>query len=117
MKNFSKHFETFKDNHAYIKNIEENGNLEIDLWENNEFLFQSFKIQVSRKKIRRLKEITAYNMGQSLSTDSDIEHLFLPSTFDVWVKQFINTYSGDLIKDKVCFSKNLNFYFCDFVYV
>ena len=47
----------------------------------------------------RLKEIAAYNVGQCLSSDSDIEHLNLPQTLDVLVKKFINTFSGDYLTD------------------
>ena len=56
-------------------------------------------LATSRKRLRRLKEIAAYNVGQCLSSDSDIEHLNLPQTLDVLVKKFINTYSGDYITD------------------
>ena len=99
VKNFSKPFETVEDIDAYIENIDENGNLEIGLSENNENIFQSFTIRASRKRLRRLKEIAAYNVGQCLSSDSDIEYLNLPHTLDVLVKKFINTYSGDYITD------------------
>ena len=67
--------------------------------ENNENIFQSFTIRAGRKRLRRLKEIAAYNVGQCLSSDSDIEHLNLPQTLNVLVKNFINTYSGDYIND------------------
>ena len=63
VKNFSKHFETVEDIDAYIENIDENGNLEIGLSENNENIFHSFTIRASRKRLRRLKEIAAYNVG------------------------------------------------------
>ena len=43
IKNFSKHFETVEDIDAYIKNIDENGNLEIGLSENNDYAFQSLQ--------------------------------------------------------------------------
>ena len=67
-----------------------NGNLEIDLSENNEYIYQSFTIRASRKRLRRLKEIAAYNVGQCLISDSDIEHLYLPMYY---------TCSGDYITD------------------
>ena len=51
VKNFSKYFETVENVDAYIENIEENGNLEIDLSENNEHIFQSFTIRASRKRL------------------------------------------------------------------
>ena len=78
VKNFNKHFETDEDIDAYFKNIDENGNLEIGLSENNEYIFQSFTIRASRIRLRILKEIAAYNVGQWLSSDRDLEHLHLP---------------------------------------
>ena len=52
--NSSKPLETVTDIDAYIGNIDENGNLEIGLSVNNEYIFQSLK---------RLKIITGYNDG------------------------------------------------------
>ena len=95
VKNFSKHFETFEDIDAYIENIDENGNLEIGLSENNEYIFQNFTIRASRKRLRRLTEISAHNVVQCLSCESDIGHFNLSQTLYVFVKKFINTYSVD----------------------
>ena len=53
-----------KDTDAYIENIDENGNLETGLSENNDFIFQSFTIRARRKRLRRLTDIAAYNVGQ-----------------------------------------------------
>ena len=78
MKNFNKPFETVNYIDTYIENIDENVNLEIGLSENNKYLFQSFAIRSSRKRLRRLKETAAYNVGQCLSIDSDIGNLNLP---------------------------------------
>ena len=55
-----------------------NGNLEIGRLENNEHIFQSFTIRASRKRLRRLKEIAANNVGQCLSSDIDIKLLNFP---------------------------------------
>ena len=77
VKNFSKRFETVDDIDAYIENINKNGNLEIGLSENNEYIFQSFTIRASRKRLRRLTEIAAYNVGQCLSCESDIENFVI----------------------------------------
>ena len=41
---------------AYVENIDENGNIEIEITENNDFILQSFTVKASRKKLRRLKE-------------------------------------------------------------
>ena len=61
------HSETVEDIEAYIEIIDENGNLEIALSENNEYVFQNFTIRASRKRVIRLKEIAAYYVGQCLS--------------------------------------------------
>ena len=99
VKNFSKPFETVEDIDAYIENIDENGNLEIGLSENNEYIFQSITIRASRKRLRRLKEIAAYNVGQCLSSEHDVNWLNLPKTLEKLVKKFVNTFSGDYITD------------------
>ena len=68
--NFSKPFETVEYIDAYIENIDETGNIDIGISENNEYIFQSFTIRASRKRLRRLKEKAAYNVGQCLSSYS-----------------------------------------------
>ena len=53
VKNFSKYFETVENIDANIENIHENGNLEIGLLENNEYLFQILTEIVILKLIRK----------------------------------------------------------------
>ena len=96
VKNLTEGLEDMKDTDAYIENIDDNGNLETGLSENNDFIFQSFTIRASRKRLRRLKDIAAYNVGQCLRSESDVD---LPRTLNKSVKNFINTYSGDYIND------------------
>ena len=73
-----------------------NGNLE-----NNEYIFQSITIRASRKRLRRLKEIAAYNVGQCLSSEHDVNWLNLPKTLEKLVKKFVNTFSGDYITNSL----------------
>ena len=61
VKNFTKGLEDMKDTDAYIENIDDNGNLETGLSENNDFIFQSFTTRARSKRIRRLTDIAAYN--------------------------------------------------------
>ena len=82
---FSRKLSRVKSKVRSISLVDENSNLENGLSENNEYIFQSFMIGSSRKRLRRLKEIAAYNVGQCLRSDSDIEHLNLPQTLDVLV--------------------------------
>ena len=57
VKNLTRGLEDMNDTDAYIENIDENGNLEIGLSENNEFIFQSYTIIARRKRLRRLTDI------------------------------------------------------------
>ena len=63
------------------------GNIVIEITENNDFILQSFTVKASRKKLKRLKEVAAYNW------------LNLSKTLKKLVMKFINTYSGDYITD------------------
>ena len=96
---FNSNLETFEGIEAYVENIDENGNIEIEITENNEYILQSFTVKASRKRLKRLKEVAAYNVGQCLDCENDAEFLNLPKTLEVLVKKFVNTYSGDYITD------------------
>ena len=99
VESFSRQFEVLEDIDAYIENIDETGNVEIVITEDNEYILQSFTIRANRKRIRRLKDIAAYNVGQCLGCESDVVHLNLPKILQILVKKFINTYIGDYIMD------------------
>ena len=60
---------------------------------------QSFTVKASRKKLKRLKEVAAYNVGQCLCSENDVNWLNLPKTLEKLVKKFVNTFSGDYIND------------------
>jgi len=96
---FNSNLETFEGIEAYVENIDENGNIEIEITENNEYILQSFTVKASRKRLRRLKEVAAYNVGQCLDSENDAEFMNLPKTLEILVKKFVNTYSGDYITD------------------
>ena len=59
-----------KDIDAYNENIDERGHIEIGLSENNEYIFGNFTIRARRKRLRRLKKITAYNVVHCLSSSA-----------------------------------------------
>ena len=84
---------------AYIENIDENGNILIEITENNDFILQSFTVKASRKKLKRLKKVAAYNVGQCLCSEHYVNWLNLPKTLEKLVKKFVNTFSGDYIND------------------
>ena len=74
-------------------NIDGNENVEMVLTEDDEYILQSFTLRASRRRLRRLKDIAAYNVGQCLVCESDVDHIILPQTLQILVKKFINTYS------------------------
>ena len=84
---------------AYNENIDENGNIEIEITENNDFILQSFTVKASKKKLKRLKEVVAYNVGQCLCSEHDVNCMNLPKTLEKLVKKFVITFSGDYIND------------------
>ena len=99
VENLNRNLVTQEGFEAYVENIDENGNIEIEITENNSYILQSFTVKASRKKLKRLKEVAAYNVGQCLDCENDAEFLNLPKTLEILVKKFVNTYSGDYITD------------------
>ena len=70
-------------------------------------------MKTSRKRLKRLKEVAAYNVGQFLDCEKDAESLNLPKTLEILVKKFVNTYSGDYIIDSGENWNRLSRYSCD----
>ena len=62
MENFSRHFESLEKMGFDIVNIDENGNIEIVLSEDNEHILQSFKVRASRKRLRRYRSLQGWTM-------------------------------------------------------
>ena len=54
-------------------NIDENGKVEIVLTEDNEYILQSFTLGASRRRLKRLKDIAAYNVGRCLVCEIDVK--------------------------------------------
>ena len=84
---------------SYIEMIDDNGNIEIVIIENSGEIIQSFTLKVKRKRLRRLKEIAAFNVTQHLQSEDDVDSLNIPKTLKPLVKLFIVTYSGNYIID------------------
>ena len=99
VENLNRNFVTLEDIEAYVENIDENGNIEVEITENNDYILQSFTVKASRKRLNRLKEVAAYNVGQCLDCENDAESLTLPNTLEILVKKFANPYSEDYIID------------------
>ena len=83
---------TSEGSEAYVENIDENGNIEIEITENNDFILQSFTVKASRKKLKRLKEVAAYNVRQCLCSEDDVNFLNLPKTLEKLVKKFVKKF-------------------------
>ena len=81
-----RHFEALDNIGADIVNIDENGNVEIVLSEDNKYISQTFTVRASRKRLRRLKDIAAYNVGRCLLCESDVDHLILPKHYKYYLK-------------------------------
>jgi hypothetical protein len=63
------------------------------------YYLQAFTIRANMKKIRRLKDVAAYNVAQYLSCHSDLEDLEVPISVRKLIRQFVITISGDYIFD------------------
>ena len=92
-----KRFEEISAYEATIEMIDENGNIEIVMVEDNGKILQSFTVKAKRKRLRRLKDIAAYNVAKHISSEYDLDYLDIPTTLKPLVKTFIVTYSGNYI--------------------
>ena len=81
---------------SYIEWIDENGNMDIILDEMSATLLQGFTITARRRKLRRLKDISAYKVAGLISGKSEINKLQLPISLRGLVASFLDTYSRDL---------------------
>ena len=79
--------------------ILENGSIEIEISEENGDILQAFTIRASRKRLRRLKEVAAYNVAQHLNCDEEADNLQIPNSLKKLVRQFVIKFSGDYIFD------------------
>ena len=50
----------------------------IEISESNDYMLHTFTIRAKREKLRRLKDVAAYNVAQYLSCDRDVEVLQVP---------------------------------------
>jgi hypothetical protein len=99
VENVNRKLEAIENVDAYVETIDENGNIEVELSETTDEFLQAFTIRAKRKKLRRLKDVAAYNVAQYLSCHSDVEDLQLPISLRKLVKPFVITISGDYIFD------------------
>ena len=74
--------------------IDDNGNMEIMITEDTQDMLQGFKVK-TRRRLRRLKEISAFNIAQHLASEGDIKFLNIPESVKPLVKKFLVTFSGN----------------------
>ena len=99
VENLNQKLEAIENADAYVETIDENGNIEFELSESTDELLQAFTIRAKRKKLRRLKDVAAYNVAQYLSCHRDVEDLQVPISLRKLVKPYVVTISGDYIFD------------------
>ena len=80
-------FGELNDVDATLEMIDDNGNMEIMITEDTKDMFQGFKVTARRRRLRKLKEISAYNLAQHLASEGDIESLNIPESVKPLVKK------------------------------
>ena len=65
-------FGELNDIDATLEMIDDNGNMEIMITEDTKDMFQCFTLKARRRRLRRLKEISAFNLAQHLASEGDI---------------------------------------------
>ena len=92
-------FEELNACESTIEMINANGNIEIEVTETIGEIYQSFTLKAKRKRLRRLKEIAAFNVAKHIYSEDDLNILEMPKTLKPLVKTFIISYSGNYIID------------------
>lgn len=82
---------------AFVKSIDDNGNLGIGVLEFADHIRQMFTIGAKRRRLRRLKDIGAYNVAQSLNGPDDADELQMPDSLRKSVKSYVLTMAGDYV--------------------
>ena len=82
-----------------IQMIDENGDIEFSITEENHDKLEAFTVKARRKRLRTLKYIAAFNIARHLDCRGDLKYLNLPMTLKPLVNKFIISYSGDYILD------------------
>ena len=80
---------------ATLEMIDDNGMIT----EDTQDMLQGFKVKARRRRLRRLKEISAFNIAQHLASEGDIESLNIPESVKPLVKIFLVTFSGNYMID------------------
>ena len=65
---------------AHIGPIDDNQGILVAISEENGNILKAFTVKASRKGLRRLKKVAAYNVAQHLSLDNDMDFLQEPNS-------------------------------------
>ena len=95
VKDIDKRFKLIQKGGCSIDQIDDNGNFTIDLNEFFPTLMKGYIITAKRRKLRKLEQISAYNVAKCLSSEDDIGKLYIPRSLYRVVATFLDTYSGD----------------------
>ena len=87
--------ERLVNNVSYIDLVDENGNITIQYDETFPTISQGFKVTAKRKRLRKLKDIAAYNVAKLIVSQTDIKTLDIPHSLHSLVSMFLDTNSGD----------------------
>ena len=92
VEHIGREFGEINDNDATLEMIDDNRNMEIMITEDTQDMLQGFKVKARRRRLRRLKEISAFNIAQHLASEGDIESLNIP---DNYFSAFSNDFCHD----------------------
>ena len=95
VRKISNQLERLVNNVSYIDLVDENGNITIQYDETFPTISQGFKVTAKRKRLRKLKDIAAYNVAKLIVSQTDIETLDIPHSLHSLVSMFLDTQSGD----------------------
>ena len=93
-------FGKIHDANITLEMIDDNGNMEIMIIEDTKDMLQGFTVKARRRRLRRLKDIAAFNLAQHLASEDEIESLNIPESVKPLVKKFLVTFSGNYMIDR-----------------
>ena len=86
---------TITDGYCHIENIDQNGNIILDLNERFPTLMKHYQIIARRRKLRTLKQIASYNITKYISSQYEIQQLDIPQSLNNFVATFLDAYDID----------------------
>ena len=96
----NKKLERIQRGFCQIEHVCMDGSLSIELHERFPTLRKGYQITARRKQIVTLKEIAAYNVAKCITSNNDIQILNIPCSLYPLVSMFLDTYSGDYMRDE-----------------